>query len=151
MCRATQKITIRPGRCPIGSRYTPILFPPGKGLWRPVQPPSSLSGWEEIIQCQGRHQFCFRLGTYFGVLQYAPVLSPTGNRSCRFMVLNNSLSSWKRTLEGCTTHQFYLRPGRDLGVSLLGMPRIPTHKAHAETPAYQGVKVQLRKIHLGLA
>jgi len=34
---------------------------------------------------------------------------------------------------------------------LLGMPRMPTHKAHAQTPAYQSVKkYEVQKIHLGL-
>jgi len=34
---------------------------------------------------------------------------------------------------------------------VLGIPRKPTHKAHAQTPAYQSVKIQLKEIHLGLA
>jgi len=34
---------------------------------------------------------------------------------------------------------------------VLGIPRMPTHKAHAQTPVYQSVKYKLQKIHLGLA
>jgi len=35
---------------------------------------------------------------------------------------------------------------------LLGIPRMPTQKAHAQTLAYQSVKKQsIKKIHLGLA
>jgi len=40
--------------------------------------------------------------------------------------------------------------GREL---VLGIPRMPTHKTHAQTPAYQFKldKVLLKEIHLGLA
>jgi len=41
------------------------------------------------------------------------------------------------------------KPGRRELV--LGIARMPTHKAHTQTPAYQSVKKSTNKIHLGLA
>ena len=36
--------------------------------------------------------------------------------------------------------------------NVLGIPRMPSHKAHAQTPAYQSVKkYEVQKIHLGPA
>jgi len=32
-----------------------------------------------------------------------------------------------------------------------GIPRMPTQKGHAQSPAYQAVKYKVEKIHLGLA
>jgi len=34
---------------------------------------------------------------------------------------------------------------------VLGIPRRPTHKAHAQTPASQSVKYKLQEIYLSLA
>jgi len=112
-CCPTHQFPLQPGRDLAGSGYALIVFLAGKGLWRASLPNSSLSGRADIFEWLAKHEFCFRLGSYCGVLHYPPVFSAAGKGSWRFGQLTNCPSGSRRTLEGSATHQFCPRPGRD--------------------------------------